>query len=697
MLQDPEVDIIIANGLLASHVASQLENLAKPVIAPVVADRVLQDLPYQEGHSGKKNYVYISDNRTVEEDLRKFHALTGFRHLAIVVDRLFLDALPQLKGTTYEVQKELGFDIDLLPVTFNPADALEGMKGSVDAVYVPPLLRFNTDAMHELAEELISRKLPGFSLLGRDELELGLMATLNGRDIDTLRYARRIALYIQSILLGEPASGLKVHLDQTSKLAINMRTARAINFSPKWRFIEEAELLYEKEEIDKTPISLVQAMQQAVAANLALRVNEVERSLATDNVDRARSDLLPQIELGASVNQIDSDRAGLTVPQNSVDGDLNISQVIYSERLWSQLDINELLKTAQDQEYRSNVLDVLQSSATAYLQLLQARAREQVRRSNLIVTETNLELAETRQRIGYSDRSEVLRWRSQLATDRRNVYSAGSDREQAETELKRLLNLPLLDPIAVTDEGIGELLTILASKRFQRFFDNPLSFSIFTEFEVERAIDNSPELSQIDNVIASNQRQLQAAKRAYYVPDIALNGNYGRNVSRGGTGADNQNLFDDEWSVGIQATIPLFAGGARRAEVSRANNTLVQSRYRQHDARERVEARVRAALQRANGTYPAIRLTRNASEAAQENLQLIIDAYSKGVVSVTDLIDAQDAALSADLSAVEAQYSFMIDWMEIQRAVASYDLLLDPDGFEDWYQSLDNYYKQTIQ
>ncbi|MEM7402389.1 MAG: hypothetical protein AAF304_10620, partial [Pseudomonadota bacterium] len=56
------------------------------------------------------------------------------------------------------------------------------------------------------------------------------------------------------------------------------------------------------------------------------------------------------------------------------------------------------------------------------------------------------------------------------------------------------------------------------------------------------------------------------------------------------------------------------------------------------------------------------------------------------------LIDAQDASLAANLDAVDAQYQFMIDWIEVQRAVANFDLILTADGFDNWYQALDDFY-----
>ncbi len=691
-MNDDDVDLVITNGLISSHQASQINSLKKPVIATIVADRVLQALPYEEGVSGKHNYVYISDNRTIGEDLQQFYQLRPFRHLAIIVDQLFLDALPELKGTTYSVQQALGFQITLIPAKDNPKDALDSLPADADAVYLPPLLRFSESYFRELADALIQRKLPSFSLLGRDELEMGALATLSGRDIDTLRYARRIALNIQSILLGTNAADLKVELDQPAKMAINMKTARAINFSPSWDAMEISDLLYEEALENKTTLGLVEAVQLAINQNLGLQVEKLDVELSRNTVSANRAQLLPQLNLGAGVTQIDRDRAGLMQSQRSSDSDITASQVIYSETIKSGYDVAKLLEQAANAELKADILDVISNSATAYLQTLLAHATVKVRRSNLDLSEANLELAESRLKIGYSDRSEVLRWQSQIATDRQNLYIAQSQRDQAETELKRQINMSLIEEISVNDTGIANLLAILDSDRFKRFFDNPLSFQIFTEFEIERAVDNAPELEQTDFVIESNQREVLAAERAYYVPDIQLNSQYGRNIERGGVGENGVNLFDDQWSVGVQATLPLFLGGARKAEVSRATNTLIQNRYQRANIKQQIEARVLTSIQQASGSYPAIRLANDAALAAAENLQLVTDSYSKGVLTITDVLNAQDASLSANLSAVEAQYSFMIDWVEIQRSVANFDLLLSPDGFESWYQALDEYY-----
>jgi outer membrane protein TolC len=692
---DKSIDLILTQGLLSSHEAGHFKSLKKPVIAPVVADRILQNLPYVDGISNKHNYTYVNTSNNVEQDIRQFYKLTPFKHLVIPVDPIILKALPSLRTLTSQVQKELGFKLTFLPVTKSLDDILSRIPVTGDAVYLPPHIRFSKQELKSLAQGLIKKKIPSFSILGRRDLELGFMATLQGRKTDSLRISRRIALMVQSILLGTDPAKLKVDLEQPPKLAINMQTAKAIGFSPKWRDIETAELLFDDSVKQLTAISLSDAIRQAVAANLGLLSDQVNIALADDQIDSSRSALLPQINIGVNGAHIDQGRAGVQQSQRSADAQISASQLIYSERSWSSFDVAQLLKQAEDATYKSRVLDLIGQSATTYLQVLSARATEQVRSANLKVSETNLELAQMRLKIGYSDRSDVLRWKSVIATDRSTLYSAQASREQLETELKRLLHIPLNELISVTDQGISEQMKMLQQDKFQSFFDNAVNFNQVVNFEVERALDNAPELKQINHLSQSARRQLDAGKRAYYIPDVSVNAQFGQNIAQGGVGAHNNQFQKDDWSVGFQASLPLFTSGARSAEVSKASHSLIQTQYQRENILESVEARVRAALQKTKGSFPIVRLSQDAAIAAKENFNMVSDSYASGIVSITSLIDAQNAVLSADLSAVDALYSFMIDWVEIQRSVANFDVLLSEQGIENWYQKLDEYFQKN--
>jgi RND family efflux transporter MFP subunit len=71
---------------------------------------------------------------------------------------------------------------------------------------------------------------------------------------------------------------------------------------------------------------------------------------------------------------------------------------------------------------------------------------------------------------------------------------------------------------------------------------------------------------------------------------------------------------------------------------------------------------------------------------------LVTDAYARGVLSIFDLLDAQNAALVADQLAANAVYDFLSDMLEAERAAGAFSLLMTPDEREAWLQRLAGYF-----
>ncbi len=697
LLADDEVDLIITLGLTASHEASRFEALRKPVIAAYVADAVLQELPFAEGRSGKANYTYVTTLREVQQDLETFYRISPFEHLAVMVDALTLEAIPELRQRAEATEKAFPTTVDVVSVSDSVEQALDRLPSRVDAVYVTPLHRFSDQQMRQLASGLIERRLASFSLFGRTEVEQGLMLATGGGKDDQTRFARRIALMAQRILLGERAADLEVALTQAERVAINMRSARAIGFLPRWSVLVDAIRIDDVEPDQGEALSLVGAMLDAVDRNLGLRAEELEVRIAEDTVDQARAGLLPQVSSSLSRTQIDGDRAAPAIAsERSLDAGVDVSQVIYAEDVRAGFVVSRFLRDSQDHAYRARILDVLQLAANAYLNVLRAKALEGVRASNLEVTRTNFELARMRERIGISGRGDVLRWESELAADKRDLLEAEADRRSTEVELSRVLNRPQRVALATTDAGAQGPLQALEDPRFTRFIDNPIVWEVFQEYVVEDALRQAPELQQFDALESAQARDLVAQKRSFYVPRVTVGGSGATNLSRGGSGSDltGTGLDDESWNIGLQLSLPLFAGGARRAARSQSAHALNQIQVQRADLAQQVEARARAALKQTGGSFPAIELSGDAARAAAENLGLIADAYSQGAVSITDLVNAQDAALAANLSEAEARYAFLLDYVELVRASGSFESVLSRDGLEAWFARLAEYFAE---
>ncbi len=135
------------------------------------------------------------------------------------------------------------------------------------------------------------------------------------------------------------------------------------------------------------------------------------------------------------------------------------------------------------------------------------------------------------------------------------------------------------------------------------------------------------------------------------------------------------------------------AGANSLPSNGREKNCRVLQLERQATA-ERIDQRIRSALHQASASYPNIRLSRSAAEAARKNLELVTDQYVRGLVSIVDLLDAQNSSLRADQDAENAVYNFLIDWMDVERAAGRFDFLMTQAEREEWFQRLQEFFNQ---
>ncbi len=699
LLSDPEVEIIIANGVVASHIAGQLDALAKPVIAPIVINAELQGFA-EVKTAVNRNFIYLSSFHSVEDDIARIRDAVPFTHIAILVQRLTLDGVPAIRELADELAKDPAIQISIIPVDDTVDQMIDSIPESADMIYLAPLFRLNDQQMRYLAARLIEKKLPSYSLLGKFEVEMGFMMSAGGLATDHARLARRIALTLQALLLKEEDPVPTTPDIETSRLVINMATARAIGVLPRWSVLAGAEKLFDSEYDEARPLSLLGAMQLAVRNNLDLKAARFDIDVAKEQVRRARGALRPQLTLSATAAQVNEEQANSVFQsEKTLRADLEISQLIYSDDSRAVLAIAKYLRESSDLVFRARAFDTLQTGAIRYLELLSANAIERVRRSNLDVTRLHLELAKARAAIGFSGRSDVLRWESQIAADMQNLLDAEANRRTATIELSRALNLPQDNAYITGDPGLEQLMKKVQDERFQAFVGNPAVWDVFQKFVVKKALENSPEIQAANNLVRAQERQVLADKRDFYVPDIVLKGQSGHVLDRGGVGADNLGAnplgitrTDDNWTVLFEARLPIFSGGARKATLAQSRHAARKLKVQEDAVAELVEARVRVALQLARRSYATIELSRNAADAGRASLELVTDSYSQGAVSITDLIDAQNTALSADLDAAVSVYQFFADYMKLLRGQSHFELIMDPLAWEEWLQELSHFY-----
>jgi outer membrane protein TolC/ABC-type uncharacterized transport system substrate-binding protein len=719
MLADPDVDLLIAGGPLSSYDVTRRGPLPKPTIAPFVMDPEVMGLPLVDGTSGVPNLTYVAMATEVTRDFQAFREVVPFETLTVLGNPRWAEEIPAITLGAQEAARRLGIELQLIPVDTPIENALQAIPPDAEAVYITPLLHLTRAEWDRLVFELNRRRLPTFSMLGIEEVERGVLATMRPETFFP-QVARRVALNVQRILLGEEPGSLPVFFDCGERMTINMETARTIGRFPNWNVLTEAELLNYEEETPDRVLSISGVAHEAQETNLDLLVQERVLSAGAEEVRLARSTLLAQLEANATGLVIDQDRANASFgaqAERTLSGGATLAQLLFSEPAWANLSVQEDLQWSRWHGREEVRLDVILEAVSAYLDVLRTRALLRVQRENVVATRSNLELSRVRRSVGTARAGEVLRWESQIAIDRNRVISAEALQMVAEVGMNRLLHRPQEERFGVEDLDVvimpdGRVRTtdpslLTSDQRLAGYGMNPLAWDAFRDFMVEEGLALSPELRQLDAAIAAQERVLQSSTRVFWAPTVALQGSLDNRFSRAGAGSTGLQLqglpdgfpvfptADDlSWSLALSFSIPIFNGGSRLAARTQAAETLQQLRVQKEALSEKIEQRIRAAAFAMGSSYMNIGLSAKAAQAAGENLGLVRDAYAQGAVSIIELLDAQYAALAADEAAAIAVYVFVGAEVRVQRAIGRYDFFMTQAEREAYFQRLDEHFER---
>ncbi len=703
LLADQGVDLILALGVLASHDVSRRPLLRKPVVAPFVIDVKLQGLPFRNGTSGVQNLNYLTLPHSFERSVKAYRELLPFTRMALLLDQAIIEALPQLSVKIQRAAQANNLAIVPIPVGTSIQSALESIPPRTEAVFVTPLLRLPLQEFEALVQGLMARQLPSFSLFGRDEVERGLLASISP-EANMLRTARRVALNVHRILLGEDAGALLVTLSEAERLTINMATARAIDVWPTFRVLTEADLIHEELQYVQRRLSLYSVVREAVTVNLDLAAADRRVAAGMAEVRRARSALLPQIEIGSQASMIDQDRAAASfgsAPERMMRSTGALSQLLYSDKAWSDFTVQEKTQLSRETERRELRLDVIHEAAVAYLNVLRAETSLRIQKDNLKLTRSNLELARMRESVGSAARDEVFRWESEIANGRRAVLGVQAQVKQTSISLNRVLHRPLEEPFLTAEGRLEDSVLFHDLNRLFAYIDTPQHFSVFRDFRVQEGLKASPEINRLNALLAAQERVVLNARRAYWAPDVSLQADVDQRFAADGAGQDRPpeapgpGQDNMQWSVGVGLSFPLFSGGRKEATETKALENLRALRLEREATVGRVEERIRSSMFQAGASFTGIRLSREAARAAQKNLELVVDQYSQGSVDIIKLLNSQNAALTANEAAATAVYEFFIDLMRIQRAVGQFDYFLYQEERAAWFTRLNAFFEKA--
>lgn len=700
VLADPRVTVVIALGILASQEVGQRKQLPKPVIAPFIIDSRLQGVPFKKGASGVKNLNYLASMKSFERNLEAFKEVFPFTRLSLLVDRVLLEAFPLFEGRARKIAELYSVSLTVVPVDTSAQAVLQAISPDTEAVYLSPLVRLPPAEFDHLVTGLSARRLPSFSSVGQRDVQRGVAVTISP-DVDVARLARTVAANAQRILSGTDAGQIEVAFARGEHLTINMATVRAIDKWPSFQVLSEADLVNEEVPGTSRRLAIFDAVRQAMEGNLDLAAANRKVEAGLGQVGQARSGLLPQVLVGTS--GVLNGRGPDTFGTGGTPGQAAIviggfRQVLYSDDAWARYTVEQKAQLSREEERTQLRLDTAQDAAIAYLTVLRGKTVRRIQKDNLKLTRSNLDLAAARESVGYALRDEVFRWEAEVANGQKAVVLAEAQQRQAEVSLNRVLNRPLEETFSTVEHTLEDPALLGDIRQLFAYIENPRGFQVFRAFEAEEGVKAAPEVRRLDAVIAAKERTITNAERAFWMPELSLQGAGFQQYAQGGGGAGSLTVplgpvgfaqtHNNLYVASIGLTFPLFQGGSKSATSLRVREELRELQFERAATLQRVEERVRSALYQTSASFPSIRLSRKAADSAGKTLELVVDQYSRGTVDIIKLLNSQNAALTANEAAANAVYEFLIDLTRVQRAVGQMSFFQSAEERAAWFERL---------
>lgn len=378
--------------------------------------------------------------------------------------------------------------------------------------------------------------------------------------------------------------------------------------------------------------TLRDAVEHAVATNPDIKIAEAQQEDAFYAVNEARAGFLPKVDLNAGAGPEISRQSGneeIVRLRREVNATLRQTVFDFGLTRYDYLRAKQGFESAKLETLQS-IEELVYDVSVAYLGVLQQQKVVALAHQNLEAHEGILDLVTAQKEAGQGTAADVNRVSSSLSNARSFMLEEESKLQQARDQYRRLLDAPpglLIDPLLDLS-----LLPQSAEEAAQRI-------------EAE-----SPKLLQVKADAISIENQLRS-QRGNYLPkvEVEVQGNLNTDLA-GETGQTR----DARAMMYLRYNI--YNGGADVAVASRLRARVKEIGYEFEKQRREVEQDIRNDFTAIDASRAKVSTILNQVTSAKEVVRLYEEQFRAGDRTAFDLLDAQQALISAKLEQVLNTY-----------------------------------------
>ncbi|MGA9528875.1 MAG: TolC family protein [Terriglobales bacterium] len=305
----------------------------------------------------------------------------------------------------------------------------------------------------------------------------------------------------------------------------------------------------------------------------------------------------------------------------------------------------EQLSWKSFQQYRASVLNehasrlnlkdardlVVLATGNAYLQALAGAARVETAQAQQETARALYEKALAQQQAGVAPAIDTLRAQVEYQSRQQQLISAANDFAKQKLSLARVIGL-----------APGQEFTLADNAPYEPFPIPDLETSL------QRAYQLRSDYKAASDRLAAARLDHDAAIAGYF-PTIGLESDYGE------IGAAPGSVLPT-YHVAGTLSIPIFQGGKVHADVLKADAALRQAEAQLADVRGQIDQDMRNALLDLKSSADQVEVAQSTVNLAEQALTQSRDRFSAGVTDNLEVIQAQEALVSAHENLISSLY-----------------------------------------
>ena len=389
----------------------------------------------------------------------------------------------------------------------------------------------------------------------------------------------------------------------------------------------------------------------------SIKVYRTGMNVSEETLQAAKAQRLPDIGASVSVSFLGDGRLWdrnfengmrIDIPHFGNNFAIEASQVIYAGgSIDAGVKLAELGQQLAELDWQKNRQEIRFLLAGNYLDLYKLDNQMKVLRKNIDLTDQVIENMKAKREQGTVLRNDITRYELQKETLKLQLTRLRDGRSILNHHIVTTLHLPDSTVIVPDSTLLDRELDVLVEKDWQ-----------------ERAESSSVALRQSGLDIRMQEQQVRR-ERSAVLPQIAvvaadhLDGPVTIEVP-----VLNNNF--NYWYVGLGVKYNLSSLYKSRHRIRQAKLGVRRAEEAYSNVREQVENAVQAGYVNYKTSFSDLRTQEKTVELADENYRVISNRYVNDLALLTDMLDASNVKLSADLDLVNARINVVYNYYKMK-------------------------------